>query len=203
MPPISTPVRNSLTGLRRALRDRRASLSLDQVARASAAATEWLVRIPEFMQAQRIAGYAAVRGETDPRAALEVAEANGKAIYLPRVTANKGLDFEPWHPDATMRNNRFGIPEPEPGGAGVAADTLDFVIVPLVAFDATGTRIGNGAGYYDRAFAFRRTPGQPLLAGFAYAFQECPRLPRAEWDVPLDLAVTERGVQRFSPEGAS
>lgn len=202
MPLISTPKRSSRAELRRALRARRAQLDSGEAAQASAAAARILVQSPEFARAQRIAGYAAVRGEADPSGALEAAEANGKAIYLPRVTNHKGLVFEPWHLGAAMRNNRFGIPEPEPGNRSAAADTLDLVIVPLVAFDATGTRIGSGAGYYDRAFAFRRAAPRPLLAGFAYAFQECPTLPRAAWDVPLDLIVTECGTQRFSARSA-
>ncbi|MGH8161353.1 MAG: 5-formyltetrahydrofolate cyclo-ligase [Gammaproteobacteria bacterium] len=184
--------------MRQTLRDRRASLPSDRATRSSAAAAELLVQTAEFVQAQRIAGYIAVRGEADPHAALKTALADDKAIYLPRITEHTGLVFQPWHPGATLCNNRFGIPEPEASEPAVPADTLDLVIVPLVAFDAEGTRIGSGAGYYDRAFAFRRTTARPLLAGFAYAFQECPHLPRADWDVPLDLVVTEHGIQRFS-----
>jgi len=72
------------------------------------------------------------------------------------------------------------------------------VLVPLVAFDDAGNRLGMGAGYYDRSFAFRRAaPSPPLLVGVGYEFQRVPALAAQPWDVPLDAVLTERGLQRF------
>ncbi|MGH8273494.1 MAG: 5-formyltetrahydrofolate cyclo-ligase [Gammaproteobacteria bacterium] len=198
MPLISPTNTQPRSALRRKLRERRAGLAPDAAAAASAAAVERLTRSPEFDRAQRIAGYVAVRGEIDPSAALETAHRQGKTIYLPRIAEEIRLSFEPWRPGDTLHENRFSIPEPRAGIGAIAPEALDLVIVPLLAFDATGTRIGSGAGYYDRSFAFRHTAALPLLAGFAYALQECPQLPCAEWDVPLDLVVTEQGIARFS-----
>lgn len=197
MPPISSTDKETRHALRRRLRKCRAELSATDAADASAAAAKRLVQSPEFGRARRIAGYLAVRGEMDPRAALEAAHKNGKHLHLPRITEETRLVFAVWRPGDALVENRYGIPEPRSGAAAVAPEALDLVIVPLLAFDTAGARIGSGAGYYDRSFAFRRSAASPLLAGFAYAFQECPQLPSAEWDVPLDLVVTERGIKRF------
>ena len=83
---------------------------------------------------------------------------------------------------------------------------LDLVIVPLFAFDARGTRLGTGGGYYDRTFSFAASSAawrRPALIGVGYAFQQHERLERAPWDVPLDGAVTDRGTFRFRPGSRS
>src|SRR5687767_13746260 len=92
-----------------------------------------------------------------------------------------------------MRRNRFGIPEPT--GRRCAPQQLDLVLLPLVAFDRRGARLGMGGGFYDRTFAFLRVAGRrkPRLVGLAHHFQEVAQLPREPWDVPLAAIVTERG----------
>ncbi len=75
----------------------------------------------------------------------------------------------------------------------VPAQSLDIILLPLVAFDRSGSALGSGAGYYDRALAFRLTqPAPPLLIGIGFACQEVAGIPMADWDVPLDLVITER-----------
>jgi 5-formyltetrahydrofolate cyclo-ligase len=101
---------------------------------------------------------------------------------------------------ATLVRNRFGIPEPVCGQA-MASRWLDLVFVPLVAFDATGTRLGLGAGFYDRALAWRhlrRSWRGPRLIGLAYSFQQVPAIAQQPHDVHLDAVVTDRGVIRCS-----
>ena len=91
----------------------------------------------------------------------------------------------------------FAAPELPSGTEGA----LDVVLVPLVAYDGTGTRAGMGAGFYDRTFALRLTTGAPpLLVGLAYRWQEVGHLARAPWDVPLDAVLTDQGLRRF-PRG--
>ena len=85
---------------------------------------------------------------------------------------------------------------------------MDLVLAPLVAFDRTGTRLGMGGGFYDRAFAFLRDPAyrghRPVLLGLGYEFQQTAELVRQAWDVPLEAAVTEAALHEFSvPPGSS
>ena len=100
---------------------------------------------------------------------------------------------------APYRPNRYGIAEPSRTDGALTARWMDVVILPLVAFDASGTRLGSGAGYYDRALeylALRKTWRRPRLIGFAYDFQCVPALERKRWDVPLPLIVTDAHVYR-------
>jgi 5-formyltetrahydrofolate cyclo-ligase len=102
----------------------------------------------------------------------------------------------------TQRRNRYGILEPT-DLAPVSARDLQLILIPLVGFDAQGHRLGSGAGYYDRALAFRRLrrhwPG-PKLVGIAYECQRVEALAVRPTDVPLDAIITERGIAFFSGE---
>lgn len=195
-----SPDRQERGALRAELRRRRARIDPAAAQRASQRGAELLAGTPEFLAARRVAGYVAVNGELDPAPALANAIAAGKEVVLPCVTDGGSLRFLPWEPATPMRSNRYGIPEPDPDhAASVPPGSIDLVIVPLVGFDSRGTRLGTGAGYYDRSFEFKRNApdGRPRLAGFAYAMQRCSALAAAAWDVPLDLLVTEEGVVRF------
>ncbi|HEX5313345.1 MAG TPA: 5-formyltetrahydrofolate cyclo-ligase [Gammaproteobacteria bacterium] len=185
--------------LRARLRRLRAELPAREVEVATPAANARLLATPEFLKAQRIGAYVAVRGELDPATALAAALATGKEVFLPRIGPDATLHFLPWQTPIALRRNRFGIPEPvAPDESAIAPEDLDLVIVPLIGFHRDGIRLGSGGGYYDRCFAFRRNSlPRPRLAGFAYALQECERLRAAPWDVPLDLLVSEREVIRF------
>lgn len=200
MHPPSTRAGRERRSLRRELRNRRADVPAEAAAAAASAACGWLAASTEFRAAHKIAGYIPVRGELDPGPLLDAALGGGKSLFMPRITEEGGMLFVAWRPDCPMTVNRFGIPEPEVGAREVARpDTLDLVIVPVVGFDSRGTRLGTGAGYYDRVFAYkRRAPHErPVLAGYAYALQQCNRLEAADWDVPLDLVATEEGLIRI------
>lgn len=185
--------------LRRRLRERRGSRSPASARDAAAACAGHVEASEAFRQAGHVAGYVAVDRELDPRPLLEKAHAAGKSVYLPRIEGKRGMRFVAWKPDDPLQPNRFGIPEPAAGsGASLEPASLDFVLVPLLGFDGRGNRLGFGGGFYDRAFAFRRErPAPPLLCGYAYADQRCMNLDAAEWDVPLDLAATEKGIESF------
>ena len=97
-----------------------------------------------------------------------------------------------------LRPNRYGIPEPERGASPrIAVRRLDLVLVPLVAFDARGRRLGSGAGFYDRCLQHLRAGRRwrrPKLIGVGYEFQRVAALAPATWDVPLDALLTEKGL---------
>ena len=183
--------------LRRALRARRGQTSRAERRAASAALTQRLSNLPAFQRAGCIAAYWPADGEINPLPALRWAYAAGKACYLPVLCPQRDghLQFAPWWPGAPLRRNRFGIAEPiAPRRHWLAPRMLDLVLLPLVAFDGAGNRLGMGGGYYDRSFAFRRRAAvrRPGLIGVGFDWQRVDRLPRRAWDVPLDAVLTER-----------
>jgi 5-formyltetrahydrofolate cyclo-ligase len=135
-----------------------------------------------------VAGVWPLPGEPDLRPALDALAAAGARIALP-VTPKRGepLAFRLWRPGEPLRDGPFGTKEPAQGEP-VAPDAL---LVPLLAFDAAGRRLGHGAGYYDRTLA--GLPGA-LALGVGFACQRMPRVPAGERDVPLLAVATERGV---------
>ena len=94
--------------------------------------------------------------------------------------------------------NRYGIPEPRVSARELMkAEDLDLVLLPLVAFDKRGNRLGRGVGFYDKTLAFlhrRRHLRKPHLLGLAHDFQRLSAVPTDDWDVPLDGVVTDRAV---------
>jgi len=168
-------------------------------------ATEAVNRIAltdlHLRRAKRIAGYSPVGSELDPGPVLKTLARGRKQVYLPRVSRLPGrMDFALLTDDAPLLRNRYGILQPGSTAPGIGARFLDVVLLPLLAFDLNGNRLGSGAGYYDRAFAFRRvrrTWRRPWLLGVAFDCQEVPALEPQPWDVPLDGLATETRLIRF------
>jgi 5-formyltetrahydrofolate cyclo-ligase len=202
--------------LRHEMRARREALSDDERRTRAAAACARLLGLPEVggIGGKTVAGYAAVRGELDPAAALAEFRDRGASIVLPRVDdaqpsiprAQSGprLRFHPVAAGVVLQPGRFGIPEPDRLSlVTVAPSAIDVVIVPGVAFDLEGGRVGNGGGYYDAVFS-RAAPwrSEALRIGFAYDFQIVDRCPADEHDLPVHLVVTETRVLR-PPRGGT
>ena len=137
-----------------------------------------------------VSGYMPMRTEIDPLPALEEAAAHGP-VGMP-VIMGKGLplQFRLWEPGCDMVPGEFGAQIPAAGDWMVP----EIVIVPLVAFDRRGGRLGYGGGFYDRTLQLLRSAGPTMAIGFAYAAQEDDLLPLEPTDQPLDLIVTERGI---------
>jgi 5-formyltetrahydrofolate cyclo-ligase len=194
---VSDPSLTSASGkreLRRVMRARRRRLSPAQQRRAADQVARRLAQRPWFSNARSVACYIAADGEIDPLPLLHRALAAGKRVYLPVLERGARLRFAEYRNGARMRRNRFGIPEPT-GRRHCRPQQLDLVLLPLVAFDRRGARLGMGGGFYDRTFAFLRAGGRrkPRLLGLAHHFQEVAQLPLEPWDVPLAAIVTERG----------
>lgn len=181
------------SALRHEMRLRRRALASVRRRLATRAILRRLCALPAYRRATHIALYWPADGEPDLRGLAEHARLRGKQLYLPVVAHGGDMRFARWDNSTPMRPNRYGIPEPAGGRRRVTASQLDLVIVPLVAFDACGHRLGMGGGYYDRALAARRR--RPVLAGAAFEFQRTSKVPVQPWDVPLDLIVTDRGRQ--------
>lgn len=173
------------------------------------AAGERLARVlnghPLLWHCRRIGLYLPQDGELDPRPLADRLARRNKQLFLPAINpvrhGGKLLEFVRWQPGTSLlRPNRFGIPEP--AGCRTPAWSLDLVLLPLVAFDRQGNRLGMGGGFYDRSFATRRSkPRRPLLVGLAHAFQEVAELPVAEHDVALDGIATDAELIRTEVAG--
>lgn len=194
---------SSLPTLRRQLRKRRATLPVTEQKHCSARAVNHLQRSNLFRSARNIALYLPVRGEIDP-SALPRYGRRGQKFYLPVLSLYKpnGLIFVEWTQQTRFRHNRFRIPEPYTRHRQLkSARHMDLVIMPLVAFDNSGNRLGMGGGFYDRSFAFKnggKPRSRPLLMGIAYQFQQVSNLPKRVWDVALDTVVTETQLKKLN-----
>ena len=176
------------------LRERRAALSPKEQADVAVAVRTRLARIVALERAQVVGGYRAIRGEVDLDAALTRLHDGGAMVTVPRVSGDR-LDFLPWSPTSETVAGSFGIDEPI-NGEPLPLSQHDVVLVPLVAFDETGQRLGQGGGFYDRAIAAAGA-SRPLLIGVAHAFQQVRSVPVEAWDMPLDAVVTEERVHEF------
>lgn len=137
-----------------------------------------------------------IRAEFDCRPLVEAWLAKGARSCLPRVVASgAALEFRAWRPGAEMLLDRHGIPCPASG------DSLlpDLLLLPVNAFDASGYRLGYGAGYFDRTLAHLAAQGrQPLAIGVGFELARVPSIFPGTHDFPLDAVVTETGVKPFS-----
>lgn len=184
------------SALRARLREARAQLPPRERIAAAEALAATLEQLPEFIVDANVAGYWAVNGEVPLLAAYARLRARAQNYLLPVVGSGDTLRFAPWQAGAPLHANRYGIPEPATDAAALLAPGhVDLVLVPLLGFDRRGNRLGMGAGYYDRTFAFLRDaprPAQPLLVGIGYHFQEIADAAPQAWDVRLDFVATER-----------
>ncbi|MDA8390582.1 MAG: 5-formyltetrahydrofolate cyclo-ligase [Gammaproteobacteria bacterium] len=147
-------------------------------------------------RARRIGAYLPHGSELDPQWLMRRLERAGHDIYVPLVgrRSDQVLRFTPWR--APFLTNRYGIREPRRGHT-IKASELDLIIVPVVGFDARGTRLGQGGGHYDRTLAHLGRAGlRPRRVGLAFECQRVASLPRDRHDVPLTAVVTENRVYR-------
>ncbi|WP_296425439.1 5-formyltetrahydrofolate cyclo-ligase [Yoonia sp.] len=157
---------------------------------AGIATTRYLADVLAGYRRAPLAGYMAMRTEIDPTTAMEEAAGHGPVGVPVIMGAGLPLRFRRWVPGCAMVRGTFGAQIPETGDWM----TPEIVIVPLVAFDRSGGRLGYGGGFYDRTLQQLRALRPTLAIGFAYAGQEDAALPLEPTDQPLDLIVTEVGV---------
>jgi 5-formyltetrahydrofolate cyclo-ligase len=168
--------------------------------RRSTLAASVITRLPQFKSGARVALYLPFDRETDTAVLLVAARRRGICIYVPVVTdlRHRRIRFFPL--SGRTRRGVFGIDIPRRHGRPTGSRWLDLIVVPLVGIDGAGRRLGMGFGFYDRAFAFRRTRSEwlgPRLVGLAFDHQ-CVDAPFADpWDLKLDALATESGLRRF------
>ncbi len=191
------------TDLRRRLRTRRNTLSVEERRLAERRLALNVAGTRLFLTSRRIACYLPNDGEIDTRGVIEHIGRLRKACYLPVLSrlSHDRLWFARIKPDTRFTPNRFGIPEPVVKARElVRAQELDLILMPLVGFDDRGNRLGMGGGYYDRSLEFlrhRRCWRKPHVLGLAYDFQRLNGLDPDPWDVPLQGVVTDRAVYLY------
>ena len=142
--------------------------------------------------ARPLAGYMAMRTEIDP---LDAMAAHAGPVGVPVITgAGQPLRFREWGPGCALIEGEFGARIPAEG-AWLEPEVL---IVPLLAWDRRGYRLGYGGGFYDRTLEVLRATTRVAAIGLAYAVQQIRAIPVEPTDQPLDMIVTDRGVKFFS-----
>ncbi|SPJ23828.1 5-formyltetrahydrofolate cyclo-ligase [Palleronia abyssalis] len=171
---------------------RRAALARRKAAHAAAGpnVTERLLEVLDGHRGRVISGYMPIRTEIDPIPAMAAMAQDGPVCAPVIEGPGTPLKFREWRPGCDMVEGPFGAQVPAKGDWLVP----DVLIVPLVAFDRQGGRLGYGGGFYDRTLADLRRAGPVTAIGFAYAAQEDAGLPQEPTDERLDLVVTEREV---------
>lgn len=176
--------------LRQALRERRRALLADAGWNAGRDALELDIAqriVAHLGGARTIAGYCPDGGEVDPLPALRAAHDRGLVTALSHVSDRESpMRFLRWSPGDPLIPGLFGLLQPDADAPEIAPD---LVLAPLVGFDRAMRRLGQGAGFYDRAFA--RLPAARRI-GLAWSMQETDALPADPWDVPLHAVVTEK-----------
>ena len=183
--------------LRRSIRANRASLDAALIEASAQQLQNMATGLQELENISRLAGYLATAGEMDPCHLLAIARKNGAKSYLP-VTRNGRLLFAEYDEETALVPGRYKIPVPEYSESELLSpQSLDAVLVPMLAFDLSLNRIGMGGGYYDKTFAFRADNAlPPVLIGLAHEFQKVAELDAQPWDIPMDCVLTERAVYR-------
>lgn len=134
-----------------------------------------------------------IRTEIDTRPVMKTLSAT-RPVCLPVTSGRAALTFREWCPGANMVADGFGVPIPVDGAPLVPK----VLVVPMLACDPHGHRLGYGAGHYDRTLAKLRSKGDVIAVGFAFEAQRLEQpLPVETTDEPLDVLVTEDGVTRF------
>jgi 5-formyltetrahydrofolate cyclo-ligase len=185
-------IRTELLAARRAVGASERSSAALAVARL-VAHTRWL------SPGKRIGLYASMPQELGTAPLIALALERGCHVYLPRITALRSRRMQFVAYGERGRIHALGMHEPH-GNDLLNARFLDTIFVPAVALDRSGARLGHGAGFYDRALAFRRARKHwrgPRLVGLAYSFQVVPQVPSTPTDVHMDIIVTDRGIDEL------
>ncbi len=180
--------------LRQQMLTQRKALSGDQWQANSLLAQQQLIGLKEFLQSECVALYSPLMNEIDTALLRDQAFAGGKRVLYPLVCGDQ-MVFRQVEVGHQLAPGSFGILEPCTVGIDHTAEAADLIVIPGVAFDLTGHRIGFGKGYYDR---FLQNPVlNACLVGFCHDFQlRADLIPADLHDVRMDIIVTESRIIR-------
>ncbi|WP_167159304.1 5-formyltetrahydrofolate cyclo-ligase [Streptomyces sp. MBT27] len=185
--------------LRRGLLDARKRLSGDELLTASRALADRALALPELAAANTVAAYVSVGSEPGTRALVDSLHTRGVRVLLPVLLPDNDLDWAPYAGHEHLRPAGRGLLEPDGERLGPDAVTAaDAVLLPGLAVDARGMRLGRGGGSYDRVLARIGAAGRaPALVVLLYANEVVARVPEEPHDHPVQAVVTPYGVTRF------
>jgi 5-formyltetrahydrofolate cyclo-ligase len=178
----------SKTELRQTHLKTRQSLSIEVWKEKSNHLCKHIQNSPQFIQANTILAYFSYRQEPD----LTPLFTTPKKWGFPRCIGNQ-LSWHSWTPGDILQTGKFGILEPHPDSPKLAASVVDLILVPAVACDTNGYRLGYGGGYYDRMISLPEWISKPAI-GIIFEFAYLPQLPIDSWDQPLHGICTEIGL---------
>ena len=177
--------------LKRRLRAERIQMSERAVREKSLCIYRRLIDMPAYQLARCIACYVSIKNEVDTKTVIQKAIDSGKQVGVPVTREDGDMNFQAIAGLSDLRPVHYGLREPVPDSQKVLlSHTIDLILIPGIAFDRRGHRIGSGGGYYDRFLA--RT--EAVRIGLSYAFQIIDRVPAEPHDVKMDLIVTEDEV---------
>jgi 5-formyltetrahydrofolate cyclo-ligase len=176
--------------LRQTLLARRKRLEVETCRALSRQLQQQLIATSCFQQASSLALYSPINNEVQTSDLLKAALQTGKRVYYPRVSGER-LQFCRVNSAADLSPGAFGVAEPI-AAPDTVVEQLDLIVVPGVAFDRSGYRLGYGKGFYDRELA--RVPAATLSVGLCFEFQLCPAVPHEAHDRPVRLVVTEHQI---------
>jgi 5-formyltetrahydrofolate cyclo-ligase len=179
--------------LRKRLREQRAKIDPIARDRAGRAIVSQLVELPFWQKAKVIAAYRATPHELDPSPLTTAATLAGKIVAYPRALSGGEMSFHPLDDNAETEQGPGGIEQPTAAAPLINPEQIDVILVPLLACDDRGYRLGYGGGFYDRYL--QRTPAKRVGIGFAQQRRE--QLPAETHDERLDCFVSEAGVVLF------
>ncbi|MXP51206.1 5-formyltetrahydrofolate cyclo-ligase [Pantoea sp. SoEX] len=178
--------------IRKYMRNLRNSISKKQQLESSTKLTKLLVNYTSLIKANNIASFLSVDGEIDTNLATYIFLQKRKNIFLPILDPCKphNLLFIKYELETNLILNKFNIPEPEFNAKNlINLENIDVMLVPLVAFDISGQRLGFGGGFYDRILKYWEKYSF-LPIGLAYDFQLTKEIPKKKWDIPLPIIIT-------------
>jgi 5-formyltetrahydrofolate cyclo-ligase len=194
--PVPDPppdLRNEKRALRTQIAAKRLALAPDAGATVGRRAAKLFLRDPRCAAAERVGLYAALLDEPATRPLFDALRAEGRHVLMPRCIASARLEFAPVDRWDELQAGRYGVPEPVAATWNEQWRRTDVVVVPGLAFDRAGGRLGRGRGYYDHTFDGDRG-SLPCLIGFAFAFQIVEEVPMSSLDRQIDGLLTEDGL---------
>ncbi|WP_187285180.1 5-formyltetrahydrofolate cyclo-ligase [Streptomyces sp. OR43] len=187
------------TLLRRELLAARRLLTGEDIERAATVLARRALELPEMAGARTVAAYVSVGSEPGTRALLDALRARGVRVLLPVLLTDNDLDWAPYEGAGGLRKAGRGLLEPT--GTPLGSDAVlaaDVVLLPGLAVDGRGMRLGRGGGSYDRVLARLSAAGaHPALIVLLYDDEVTARVPEEPHDHPVDAAVTPAGPRRF------
>jgi len=181
--------------LRKDMRQKRARMDNGQRQAWDAAINRHLLEYAERKRPKVVTAFMAFDGEPDLVPAMTLLHQRDVSLALPVIHEEPGrsaISFRQWSPDSELTDNRFGIAEPR-GTREILLAEIDLALIPLVAWDKSGGRLGMGASFYDRLFQPFAGLARPVRMGVGYQLQQAKRIPLEPWDIRMHVMLSELG----------